>query len=318
MGRKILYFIVFCTLSTNVIATTRDARLTNTTGYNYNYMYPYLSNQMRTNLNPGVTPSQNSNLINTVVKTESLANTKTRRVVPRASRTIARAATTGNTGIARSGVPTAPKSSRRVVARSRTPQSANAQPPQTVRAQQSARTSRSAVTTPQTTSTVRVPSSRCLAGYTECMNNYCQRKNTKYNRCYCSARLSQIDSEYQPEIERLITEILTLQGTNTWTQAEMDEYWMDTIGKYKGENSWANLDSALNINWADLESRVRGQNAFNTGHEYCVQHLHNCYYMAGNLRDAYRSEIARDCDTYEQSLQKLKNAAQSMIKTYKN
>ncbi|MDW3024125.1 MAG: hypothetical protein R8N50_00330, partial [Alphaproteobacteria bacterium] len=63
MGRKILYFIVFCTLSTNVIATTRDARLTNTTGYNYNYMYPYMNNQMRTNLNPGVTPSQNSNLI---------------------------------------------------------------------------------------------------------------------------------------------------------------------------------------------------------------------------------------------------------------
>lgn len=318
MGRKILYFIVFCILVTNAIAATRDAQLTNTTGYNYNYMYPYMNNQMRTNLNPGVTPSLNSNLIDTVVKTESLANTNPRRVVPRASRATARAATTGNIGAARSGVPTTSQSNRRVVARSGINQQTYAQAPQTVRAQQSAKTSRSAVTSPQTTSTVRVPSSRCLADYTECMNNYCQRKNTKYNRCYCSARLSQIDSEYQPAIESLITEILKLQGTNTWTQAEMDEYWMDTIGKYSGENSWTNLDNALNINWADLESRVRGQNAFNTGHEYCVQHLHNCYYMAGNLRDAYRSEIARDCDAYEQSLQKLKNAAQSIVKTYRN
>lgn len=93
----------------------------------------------------------------------------------------------------------------------------------------------------------------------------------------------------------------------------MNEYWMSTIGKYTGDNSWTNLENALNIDWAGTESRVRGQQAFVTGHEYCAQHLRGCYYMATNLRDAYRSEIARDCNAYEQSLMRLKNAAESLI-----
>ena len=76
------------------------------------------------------------------------------------------------------------------------------------------------------------------------------------------------------------------------------------------------LDNALNINWAGMESRVRGQNAFATGHEYCVQHLRGCYYMAGNLRDAYRSEIARDCAEYEQSLMTLKSVAETVVESY--
>lgn len=149
------------------------------------------------------------------------------------------------------------------------------------------------------------------------MNGYCERENTKYNRCYCSAKLAQIDSEYQPAIDKLIKEILTLQGTNHWTEEEMNEYWMETIGKYTGDNSWTNLENALDIDWADTESRVRGQQAFAIGHQYCVQHLRGCYYMAANLRDAYRSEIARDCATYESSLQKLKNAAESIVESYK-
>lgn len=149
------------------------------------------------------------------------------------------------------------------------------------------------------------------------MNGYCQRENTKYNRCYCSAKLSQIDAEYQTQIDSLIKQILTIQGTNQWSDAEMNEYWMSTIGKYTGDNSWVNLDNALDIDWASLESRVRGQQAFATGHEYCVQHLRGCYYMAANMRDAYRSEIARDCTTYEQALQKLKNAAESIIEANK-
>ena len=93
---------------------------------------------------------------------------------------------------------------------------------------------------------------------------------------------------------------------------------MDTVGKYRSENSWTNIDDALNsIDWADLESRVRGQSAFATGHQFCTQHLSGCYYMANNLRDAYRSEIARDCDAYEQSLQQIKSAAESMVESYK-
>ena len=162
-----------------------------------------------------------------------------------------------------------------------------------------------------------ISSVRCLADYTECMNGYCLRENTAYNRCYCSARLAQIDSQYQTDIDALIKQILSMRTTKHWTDAEMSQYWMDAIGKYSGENSWEKLDNALNIDWAGTESRVRGQNAFVTGHDYCVQHLRGCFYMAANLRDVYRSEIARDCATYEKSLQKIKNAAQSIVESYK-
>ena len=64
------------------------------------------------------------------------------------------------------------------------------------------------------------------------------------------------------------------------------------------------IDNALNIKWADMESRVRGQNAFATGHQYCVNHLRSCSSMSSNMRDAYKSEISRDCAAYESSLQK--------------
>ena len=309
MRKRTLGFLIILIAITGAHATTRDARLTNTTAYNYNYMYPYMNNNMRTNLNPGVTPTQNSNLIDTVVKTTQLSTA--RRVVPRTSKTTARVSTASKPSI---------QNSRRVVARR-----GNLRGNETQTVIQNDSTNRSYPTTytnrataPQaiTTSTERVSSTRCLSDYTECMNMYCQRENTKYNRCYCSSRLSQIDSEYQPAIDNLIKQILTIQTANTWTDAEMDEYWMNIVGKYSAENSWTNLDNALNIDWASMESRVRGQNAFATGHEYCVQHLQGCYYMAGNLRDAYRSEIARDCDTYEQSLQKLKNAAESIVESY--
>ena len=309
MRKRIFCFLALFTLFAHANATTRDAQLTNTTGYNYNYMYPYLNNQMRTNLNPGITPSQNSNLIDTVVKTVPLSTE--RRVVPRTAKTTARTATTK----------TATQNSRRVVARRG---NLRGNETQTViqndsinRSYPTSYTNRTTATTNTTTTTERVSSSRCLSDYTECMNMYCERKDTAYNRCYCSSRLSQIDSEYQPAIDNLIKQILTIRSTNTWTDDEMNEYWMSTVGKYDGENSWTNLDNALNINWADMESRVRGQNAFNTGHEYCVQHLRGCYYMAGNLRDAYRSEIARDCSAYEQSLQRIKNAAESIVESYR-
>ena len=156
-----------------------------------------------------------------------------------------------------------------------------------------------------------------MNGYTECMDMYCEREQTDYNRCYCSAKLAQIDSTYKDAIDSLIKQILTIKNTNSWSDSEMDEYWMSTVGKYSDTNSWTNIDNALNINWADTESRVRGQNAFVTGHDYCVQYLRGCSYMATNLRDAYKSQINRDCATYEQSLGRLKNAAESIVEMYK-
>lgn len=314
-----------------------------------------MNNTMRTNLNPGTTPSQSNAAINVLTRTKTTSNsTTTRNVVPRSATTVstarsaststqsqkARAATsqsstrrvtpraTSSSNSARSGttytsaatrsVPTS--STRQVVSRSatNTAQVQNATPIRSTRDNSNVSTVRQTTTNAVYTSTDNaVSSARCMADYTECMNAYCEREHTEYNRCYCSSKLSQIDSQYKPQIDALIKKILTVKNGNNWTDAEMNEYWMNTIGKYTGDNSWVNLDNALNINWADTESRVRGQQAFAMGHEYCVQYLKNCAYMQTNLRDAYRSEIERDCATYEMSLQKLKNAAESIVESYK-
>ncbi len=313
----------------------RSAAASPTAAYNYNYMYPYLNNQMRTDLNPGVTPSQGTNPINVITRTEQLSSP--RRVVPRSG---ARSATPTTTATASSTAPraatvaavrAAPASTntgntRRVVARSGTGTrnmaartsrgDAGRIVPVTSSVSQTAQTASAAIAAAAMNTTENLPSARCLADYTECMNGYCQREKTAYNRCYCSAKLAQIDARYQPEIDSLIQQILRLQSSNTWSDAEMNEYWMETIGKYTGDNSWVKLDAALNIDWAGTTSRVRGQQTFAVGHDYCVQHLRGCGYMATNMRDAYRSEIARDCAAYESGLAKIKNAAESIVESY--
>ncbi len=319
--RKISIFIIVSMLMcsagysadsrrTVVAHSARAAAEQNTTpssGYTYNYMYPYLNNQMKTDLNPGVTPSQSTSPINAIVRTTPLSSKNSRRVVPRSAtqnNNMARTAT--NVLPSYNAIPVSnqqtvqPNSTRRVVARS-------------------ANTVRSAKIVVNNTdnSNTNVSISRCLADYTDCMNGYCERPDTPYNRCYCSAKLSQIESKYQSDINDSLLQIARIQGVNQWTDNEMNEYWEQTIGRYTGDNVWANLDNALNFDWSSLESRVRGQNAFVTGHEYCVQHLSNCASVASNLRDAYRSEIARDCAAYEQSLQKIKNAADSIIEENK-
>ena len=323
--RKITHFLglLFAiamsdTASAVAVSTTPRATSQYIKRDTYNYMYPYMNNQMRTDLNPGVTISQSTNPMDVVVKTKPLDNsTSSRRVVPRNNNAAAARAAT-NTGTTASSNLT--QTNRRVVARSATNRNTA---PRNVVARGNRRTApissnvRNASTITTTTAKESVSTARCMADYTECMNQYCERPDTEYNRCYCSAKLSQIDSKYQPEIQNLITKILTIKGTNQWSDNEMNEYWMETVGSYTGgDNSWANLDSALDIDWAGLESTVRGQNAFTMGHEYCVQHLNNCYYMASNLRDAYRSEISRDCATYEQYLQRIKTAAESVLEYY--
>ena len=280
----------------------------------YNYMYPYMNNQMRTDLNPGLTTSQSTNPMDVVVKTKPLANTtSSRRVVPRNNSGTARAATS-----TAPSAPTHQTSNRRVVARRATNNTTATQPARgNRRTNPITQNNRIASTITTINAQENVSTARCMADYTECMNMYCLREETAYNRCYCSAKLSQIDAQYQPTIEKLITQILTIQSTNQWSSEDMNEYWMSTVGQYTGgTNSWTNLDNALNIDWTGMESAVRGQNAFTMGHQYCVQHLNNCNYMASNLRDAYRSEIARDCAIYEQSLQRIKTAAESIVEYY--
>ena len=275
----------------------------------YAYMYPYMNNQMRTDLNPGTSVLMTNNPIDVVVKTKRAS--EPRRVVPRraSAANTARAATGAN-------APTQ-NSTRRVVARAATNQ--NTAPKNTRRVV--ARTARenarvTADTTETVTVTYDVPTTRCLAGYTECMDNYCARANTAYNRCYCSARLTQIDSKYQDEINEMTLQIIRLRGGGQWTDAEMNEYWMERIGQYVGENSWMRLENAIDSDWPTPEERIQGQNVFLTGHEYCVAHLRNCTSMASNMRDAYRSRISRDCDAYEQNMQRIHDAAAAMIEYY--
>lgn len=300
-------------------ATAANQVATPASSYTYNYMYPYLNNQMRTALRPADPTSPSTSPINAVVRTEQLA--APRRVVARTAKSTP--STTSTTTPA-----------RRVVARPNTSRSATyAYRPTNKRENDTNRddavsgnTLRSRLTPEQRSAAELttypqpqvVSSARCLADYTECMDRYCVRENAKYNRCFCSAKLSQIDATYQPAIESLITQIIALKnGSSAWSNEEMNEYWMEKIGQYTGDNSWQKIDDFLNIDWSTMENRTRGQNAFVTGHEYCVQHLQGCFYMASNLRDAYRSKINTDCTTYETSLYRLKNAAESIIGAYK-
>ena len=310
-----------------------------------------MNNTMRTNLNPGTNPSQSNAHINVLTRTSGPVNTTKRGVVPRrastttatarsatsasptataaASRGVSQRRTSGtNTNAraaaaypqnARVSVYTTNQNSnsqRRVVARSGTGGVTMHTAARTSRDDGNVSTARQSTSAVYTTEVEPISSARCMADYASCMDGYCKRANTAYNRCYCSAKLAQIDSKYQPEIDSLIKEILSLKTEKHWTDEEMNEYWMETVGKYTGDNSWENLDQALDIDWASMASSVRGQQAFATGHQYCVQHLRGCAYMQTNMRDAYRSEIARDCTAYESSLQKLKNAAESIVESY--
>ena len=336
MARGIFIFIAILgvTMTANaasvrgVSSAARNGRATAVTqtanpasGYTYNYMYPYLNNDMRTTLNPGVTTSQSTSPINAVVRTEQLSSP--RRVVARPG--VARAAASGVGGA----------TARRVVARPATMRTTtNDVYRPTDRRENTANRdnavasgeSRGNTTAEQRTESLVsnypdvkvVSSARCLADYTECMDRYCVREESAYNRCFCSAKLAQIDATYQPAIQSLVNQIIMIKnGSSSWSDAEMNEYWMSTVGKYTGDNSWTKLDDLLDIDWSTMENRTRGQNAFVTGHEYCVQHTVGCFYMAGNLRDAYVSKINSDCATYEKSLQVLKNAAESVVGAYR-
>ena len=329
--RKVYIFLLLCVLAMPAMArnvVSRAARVTNTptSGYTYNYMYPYLNNQMRKTLNPGDANAQSTSPINAVVKTTPLpaADDNNRRVVARSGRaTNARAAANvsstnvamgTNTSVARSGVGayapvTSTNSNRRVSPRG-----------SVVRASRinGATSGNINSSTVGSNSGVYVTASRCLADYTDCMDNYCERADTEYNRCFCSSKLSQIESTYQPAIDSLIKQILRAKDKSSWSDEEMTAYWNSKIGQYVGSNSWEKLDDALDIDWADASVRMQGQNAYLTGHQYCVQHLTNCAYAAPNMRDVYRSNIARDCAAYEKSLDKLKTALETALETYNN
>jgi hypothetical protein len=216
----------------------------------------------------------------------------TRRVVSRSATSTARVGAAATSSSAR----------RRVVARG-------------TRADNSY-TSNMASSSASTTTHPSVSAARCLSDYIDCMNEYCERDSMEYNRCYCSAKLAQIDARYKDNIQNLVNQIIALQYDGNYTDSEMKEYWENKISVYTGANNWDDLDAALDIDWASTESRVQGQETFLVGHEYCSQHLKGCYYMASNMRDAYISEISRDCTTYENRLDAVKTVAESVIENY--
>ncbi|MDR1027180.1 MAG: hypothetical protein LBL46_02075, partial [Rickettsiales bacterium] len=84
--------------------------------------------------------------------------------------------------------------------------------------------------------------SQCLADYTSCMENYCHRPNMRYDRCYCSAKLSQLDAQYKPEIDRLTNQLAILKNgvglDEALSQEEANQSWDEIFGA-TGGNSMA-------------------------------------------------------------------------------
>ncbi|MBR5903930.1 MAG: hypothetical protein IKZ49_00155 [Alphaproteobacteria bacterium] len=327
MRKRIYIFALsLCLFATSVMAESdKPERFINKSLYKN--VYPSTIN------NTKPTPLKTNTLTSTTGNTKSMNTTGKRRVVKRNTR--ARAATNNQPQ---------PNSNRRVVQRKNVARSASnnnrnmqprkigntstsrTNPKRNVVARSASSNNsklrvRSATNKTDANATYKmnaISSQRCFADYKECMERYCKQENTAYNRCYCSAKLAQIDEKYQSKIDSLAQQIIKLQYNTNVTSDEIKEYWDNSMGQYTGTNPWVNIDNALNIKWADMESRVRGQNAFATGHQYCVNHLRSCSSMSSNMRDAYKSEISRDCAAYESSLQKIQNAAESVIESYGN
>ncbi|MDR1826583.1 MAG: hypothetical protein LBQ49_02725 [Rickettsiales bacterium] len=157
---------------------------------------------------------------------------------------------------------------------------------------------------------------RCLSDYSDCMDNYCRRSGTKYDRCYCSAKLQQLDAEYKPAIDAIVRQVMIKQSggdiIDGMSQEEINEYWKNTFDS----DAMANLAGALDISWAGTESSVRGQNAFVAGDDFCKQHLAGCFHMASNMKSMYRTTIGQDCKKYETYLQKMKYGAEQLLLQY--
>jgi len=319
----------------------------------FNQMEPFLTNEMRERLRPpgtyrapdtsalwsqrirdvNVAPASDFSRGRTDSPTFNANHPTQRRVVARSATTptqiqnnVARAAAPSQMAMApQIRGNTAPGGTPNVVARSATagPMQNTGQPRRVVarsgtRLDQSIHQQRNQNIVAQNQFVADMSGRQCLAAYTTCMDGYCRREGTPYNRCFCSPRLAQIDDRFQPAIHSALERIVALQsGGNIpdgMTDKELEEFWKMTFAAGAwGGTALADLNAALNINWADMDSRVRGQNAFNVGHEFCVQQLQACFYMAGNLRDVYRSEISRDCAAYESHLNRLKNTAESAV-----
>jgi hypothetical protein len=318
--RKIGIFIFLCFSSVAAYSASTNELLSPT---QYNMMEPYLNNKMRQKLQPA----------------DSRYTTSTNQ---RIRRVVARSAVAGPSGVSsdRSAVyqsrGTNASSGRRVVARSAVSGGASVRGASSTRGvvnrgvvarstdsrptsydQNYVDTSTSASNT--LLGNGEMTTAQCLSNYSDCMDDYCHRANTKYDRCYCSPKLAALDAEYKPQIDALVKKIAILQNggeiEDGMSQEEINALWQQLFGA-TGENSMQDLDAALDIDWAGTDNSVRGQNAFISGDSFCKQQLSNCFYMSENLKSMYRTSIGQDCAAYEKNLKKLKTAAESIVASY--
>ena len=285
----------------------------------YNMMEPFLNETMRDKLRPEdakfttssnqfmtrTAPSSSVMPVSNFVRPQTGTAKQARRVVARSASNSGVAAQTQVSAARAASTQAAQNNSRRVVARSASRADAS---------NAAQRNSMVEVPVQQVRTTGEITSTQCLANYTECMDNYCRRPNTKYDRCYCSAKLAQLDAEYKPAIDDLTHRIVVMQSggeiEDGMTQEEINVYWNNTFG---GSTSIEDLDNALNIDWSGFESSVRGQNAFIAGDNFCRQNLIGCAAMAENLKSMYRTTIGQDCKKYENNLRNLKIAAEQIL-----
>ena len=287
-----MLFKIFFLLFSFVSFANAEVRLPNFMDVNsYNNLYPYMNNKMKESLNP--MPINNN-----------------RRVVSRSANVRSAILNQNNNYI-----PNPVNQTRRVISR---PMSFNqARSSSIVRNNNNHDVDNNRK---YSFNGKYIPSSKCIADYTECMNQYCERKNFEYNKCYCSSKLSLIESEYKDKITLLINEIVSLRnGSISQNNQELDNYLKNTFGSNsyeKIDKNLSDINQSMQTYWTDKETRLRGQESFNIGNSYCMQHLQGCFYMSENIRDSYRSEIARDCLNYENSLKKIKIMAESIVKKY--
>ena len=160
---------------------------------------------------------------------------------------------------------------------------------------------------------------QCMANYSACMDNYCRRPNTPFDRCFCSARLAQIDAEHRPVIDNMVRRIVMHQSggiMDGMTQDEINEFWNDTFAAGVGTNNMANLDEALRVDWSTTESQRRGQTAFVAGDNFCHGHLRGCFAVADQMRNMYRTKIGQDCRAYETGLRRKRHALEIQLRQF--
>ncbi|MDR0449583.1 MAG: hypothetical protein LBG89_03975 [Rickettsiales bacterium] len=254
---------------------------------NYEYMRPYMNPQMAAQLSPGNT-----------AQARSAAAAAPRRMVPRSgAASAARSATAAPANTKQAGA------SRRVVPRQQNNTAVNKARAAQAKANTAMTSARSGAVvgsagiapSGQVNSSRVIPASnlvetgsdtsltQCMSEYKKCMDSYCHRPNTKWDRCYCSPRMAQLDGQFQPKIEKAerLLVALSISGKNA---------------------DYADLAAGIEFDWASAETRIQGQEAFTTAARVCNERLRPCFSVAGQLVNLYRSEMNKDCQRYEANL----------------